>query len=256
MAVAIISDLHSNVEALTEVLKDIRSHGINDIYCLGDLVGYGPNPLEVVELCLDTKVCLLGNHDEGVLKNSYGFNPMARAAVDWTREQLKPGFFSGRKKKTVWSFIHSLPVAYKKEDVLFVHASPRDPIMEYVLRSDCVDLFGRPSDKIVDLFDRIEWLAFVGHTHDPGVITEEGRFIRPAEMDGMKYTLERGRRYIINAGSVGQPRDGDTRACYCIFDGEAVQFRRIEYDYRKTMEKIFAVPQLDRKLGERLALGR
>lgn len=255
MAIALISDLHSNIEALTEVLKDVKAHGLKDIYCLGDLVGYGPNPAEVIEMCFETKICLLGNHDEGVLKSAYGFSPIAKGAVDWTRDQLRPGFFSGARKKRMWTFLRGLPVVFKVDDILFVHASPRDPVMEYILRSDCMDLFGKPSDKIVDIFAKVEWLCFAGHTHDPGVITEDGRFLRPADIEG-KFTFEKGKRYIINVGSVGQPRDGDTRACYAIFDGESVQFRRVEYDYRKTMEKIFTVPRLDRKLGERLAVGK
>lgn len=256
MATAIISDLHSNTEALTEVFKDIKANQCDQIYCLGDLVGYGPNPAEVVEMCFESKICLLGNHDEGVLKNSYGFNPIAKQAIDWTRDQLKPGFLSSGRKKRIWSFLRSLPIVYKVDSVLFVHASPRDPIMEYVLRTDCMDLFGKPSDKIADIFTKVEWLCFAGHTHDPGVIMQDGQFIRPQEMDDGKFKFERSKRYIINVGSVGQPRDGDTRACYAIFDGETIRFRRVEYDYRRTMEKIFAVPQLDRKLGERLALGK
>jgi diadenosine tetraphosphatase ApaH/serine/threonine PP2A family protein phosphatase len=255
MATALISDLHSNTEALTEVFKDIKANHCDQIYCLGDLVGYGPDPIEVVEMCYETRICLLGNHDEGVLKNSYGFNPIARQAIEWTRKQLQPGWLSGSRKKKIWSFLQSLPIVYKVDDILFVHASPRDPVMEYILRTDCVDLFGRASDKIADIFTKIEWLCFAGHTHDPGVITQEGQFIRPQECDSY-YKFERGKRYIINVGSTGQPRDGDTRACYAIFDGESVRFRRVEYDYRKTMEKIFGNPDLDRKLGERLALGK
>lgn len=255
MAVAIISDLHSNIEALTEVLKDIRAHGVSDIYCLGDLVGYGPNPAEVVEHAFEWKMSLLGNHDEGVLKSSYGFNPLARAAVDWTRSRLQPGFVSPAKKKRMWKFLRSLPILYKSDRVLFVHASPRDPVMEYILRSDCVDIFGKPSDKILDVMSRIDWICFVGHTHDPGVITEEGQFLRPVEIDNV-YRFDRNKRYIVNVGSTGQPRDGDTRACYVIWDGETVKFRRIEYDYRKTMDKIFNIPALDKRLGERLAVGK
>jgi diadenosine tetraphosphatase ApaH/serine/threonine PP2A family protein phosphatase len=256
MSVAIISDLHSNIEALTQVLKDIKANNCEHIYCLGDLVGYGPNPAEVVEMCFETKICLLGNHDEGVLKNSYGFNPIARQAIEWTREQLRPRrLFAGARSKKIWNFLRSLPIVYKVDNVLFVHASPRDPVMEYVLRTDCLDLFGRASDKIADIFTRIEWVCFAGHTHDPGIISEEGQFLTPQDMDH-RFTFERNKRYIVNVGSVGQPRDGDTRACYAIFDGETVRFRRVEYDYKATMDKIFAIPQLDKKLGERLSVGK
>lgn len=255
MPIAIISDLHSNLEAVTEVLKDIRSRGVDAVYCLGDIVGYGPEPLEVIELCYDCKLNLLGNHDEGVLKTSYGFNPIAREAIEWTREVLRPGFLSGGRKKRAWSFLRSLPVVYKTGDILFVHASPRDPVMEYVLRADCQDIFGRPSEKIVDIFSKIERLCFAGHTHDPGVIVEDGTFLKPVEFDNV-FRLEPGRRYFVNVGSVGQPRDGDPRACYVIFDGDSVEFRRVEYDFEKTRKKIHEIPRLDRRLGDRLTMGK
>jgi diadenosine tetraphosphatase ApaH/serine/threonine PP2A family protein phosphatase len=256
MSVAIISDLHSNIEALTEVMKDIRANRCDQIYCLGDVVGYGPNPAEVVEACYATKICLLGNHDEGVLRSAYGFSPAALRAIEWTREELRPRrLFATARAKKIWSFLRSLPIVYKVDNVLFVHASPRDPVLEYVLRADCLDPFGKASDKVADIFTRIEWLCFAGHTHDPGVVTEDGQFYTPQDLDH-RTTFERDKRYIVNVGSVGQPRDGDTRACYAIFDGETVRFRRVEYDYKTTMEKIFAVPQLDRKLGDRLAQGK
>src|SRR3990170_6398407 len=98
MAVAVISDLHSNLEALTAVLEDIDEQQIATVYCLGDLVGYGPNPAEGVDRAMSWDAVLMGNHDEAVLKQPYGFNPVARAAVTWTRSQLKPGFFSSGEK--------------------------------------------------------------------------------------------------------------------------------------------------------------
>lgn len=255
MAVALISDLHSNLEALHAVLNDIRSQGVPEIFCLGDLVGYGPNPAEVVEEATEWKVVLMGNHDEAVLKEAYGFNPIARSAVTWTREQLKPGLLSGRKKRNLWTFLTSLPLTHRSGPDLFVHGSPRDPTMEYILRSDCISHGGTVPEKIRDIFTRFERRCFTGHTHDPGVITEEGRFLHPSQAAG-EYRFEAGKKYIVNVGSVGQPRDGDTRACYAIYDGDQVRWRRVEYDYRRTMEKIQENRSLDVRSAERLSHGR
>jgi diadenosine tetraphosphatase ApaH/serine/threonine PP2A family protein phosphatase len=255
MAIALVSDIHSNIEALANVLKDIESQGIKEVYCLGDLVGYGANPAEIVEKCMEWKVCLMGNHDEAVVKEAYGFNPVAKQAVAWTRDQLKPGLLSGRSKRDRWKFLCNLQLTHKIDGALFVHGSPRDPTMEYILRSDCIDLTGGVPEKIKDIFSRFDRACFVGHTHDPGVITEESQFIAPKECD-YAWDLQPGKKYIFNLGSVGQPRDGDTRACYAIYHGDRVTWRRVEYEYKVTMQKIFNTPQLDPRAGERLAHGR
>ena len=255
MAIALISDLHSNKEALTNVLEDIRQQGITEIYCLGDLVGYGPDPAFVVEHAMDWKITLMGNHDEAVLKEAYGFNPVAKAAVTWTRDQLRPGFLSGKGKKARWKFLQNLPLTHPLDGVLLVHGSPRDPTMEYVLRSDCIDLTEGVPEKIRDIFSRFDKVCFVGHTHDPGVITEEAEFIAPKDCN-CEFTVDPEKKYLFNLGSVGQPRDGDTRACYVVWDGKKVVWRRVEYDFKTTMQRIFDTPQLDRRAGERLAHGR
>lgn len=255
MAVALISDLHSNRESLSKVLDDINKQGIKEIFCLGDLVGYGPDPSFVVDTAMNWKFVLMGNHDEAVLKEAYGFNPVARAAVTWTRDQLRPGVFSGKGKKDRWKFLQNLKLTHQIDGALFVHGSPRDPTMEYVLRSDCVDLTGGVPEKIRDIFSRFPRLCFAGHTHDPGVITEEAQFISPKDCNH-EFKFDAGKKYFVNIGSVGQPRDGDTRACYAVYHGDRVVWRRVDYDYKATMQKIFNTPQLDPRAGERLAHGR
>ncbi len=109
MAIALVSDVHSNIEALTAVLKDIKEQGIEEIACLGDLVGYGPNPSEIVETAQEWKFSVMGNHDEAVLKEAYGFNPVAKAAVTWTRDQIKPRFLAGIRKRRTGTFLRTLP---------------------------------------------------------------------------------------------------------------------------------------------------
>lgn len=127
--------------------------------------------------------------------------------------------------------------------------------MEYVLRSDCEDLMGGVPDKIRECFEKMDWVCFNGHTHDPGVITDDGRFHTPTDVN-MEYKLEKGKKALINVGSVGQPRDGDARSCYVTIEEEVVRWRRVEYDWRRTTEKIKAIPDIDPRMGDRLGLGR
>lgn len=255
MATAIISDIHSNIEALTAVLKDIEGRGVKETICLGDLIGYGPNPEEVVERAMAWKIVLMGNHDEAVIKFACGFNPVARAAVTWTREQLEPGFFSGSAKKDRWKFLNNLAMSHKEDGILYVHGSPRDPTMEYIFKSDTLDLTGEVPDKIREIFGMFDHLCFVGHTHEPGIITEESVFLTPREFQNT-YKFEDTRKYIVNVGSVGQPRDGDTRSSYAILDGNTIEYRRVEYDISAVKEKILRNAQLDKRSAERLSLGK
>lgn len=255
---AIISDIHGNLDALNVVLKDIETKGIpNDrILCLGDVVGYGPNPIECVEKAMAWKITLRGNHDEAVINEALGFNPLAREAIDWTRNQLKPGWLAGKAKKARWEFLKNLPLTYNLERALLVHGSPRDPTMEYILRSECEDLLGEVPAKIKDIFSRFEWACFVGHTHDPGIITQESKFHTPKELE-YRYEFMEDQKYIVNVGSIGQPRDGDNRACYVTFDGKKIlNYHRLEYDIAATQSKIRGIPQLDPRIAERLAIGK
>lgn len=262
--IAIVSDIHANIEAFEAVLKDIDQKGIKreEIICLGDVVGYGPNPAECVEIARQFKFVLMGNHDEAMLYNAIGFSEMAKEAIEWTRRQMKPQWFSTSSKKTHWKFIADLPTTRTEQDILYVHGSPREPTTEYILKNDTEMIMGSPSDKLVQIFNMFPRLCFVGHTHEPGVITAEVspagapvyKFITPAEMN-YSFELEDNKKYIINDGSVGQPRDGDNRACYVTIDGKTLNYHRVQYDYTATMNKIFKIPELDRRLGERLATG-
>ena len=245
---AIISDIHSNLEAFEAVLKDIDTQGVDEIYCLGDLVGYGPNPLEVTDLVMKrVKKCLLGNHDHAALIDPEGFNVSAEQAIYWTRDQLESN--SDGKASQRWDFLGELPRQLREDDFLFVHGSPRNPLNEYVFQEDIYD-----AKKMERLFAVIPKYCFQGHTHVPGVFTEAGEFLLPSEIDHV-YTLGAGKA-MINVGAVGQPRDRDSRACYVILEGNVVTYRRVEYDFEKTNAKIEAVFDLDNYLGIRLKGGR
>lgn len=251
--IAIISDLHSNIEALDNVLLDIEQQKIDTILCLGDVVGYGPNPREVIQHCRNFKFCLKGNHEEALLFLALDFHNDAARAIEWTREQLNNPAYSKEENHKLWNFVSELPDMEEWEggDILFVHASPRDHTKEYVRPHDVND-----RQKMREVFQGIRRIAFYGHTHEPGIFTDDIRFFSPNAFLNGKAKLVNGRKYFINVGSVGQPRDRDTRACYVIFDGETVEFRRVEYDYKKTMDKIFNSSGIPRKFGERLALGK
>lgn len=257
--IAIISDIHSNIEAFTVVLEDIRQRNIQTIYCLGDVIGYGPNPVECLEKALQVcNVILMGNHEEAVLSAALAFNPSAKQAVDWTRTKLKPGFFSTflhtSRKSERWDILRSLPLCYAEDKLLFVHASPLDPTMDYVLKADTEDMFGEIPEKIRDIFNQIDQVCFVGHTHMPGIITEDSKWYSP-ENFGLVWEINRNPRIICNVGSVGQPRDRDNRACYVTYTENEIFYHRLAYDFRKTQEKIYKISHLDSRNASRLEYG-
>ncbi len=245
---AIISDIHSNLEAFEAVLEDIDSQGITEIFCLGDLVGYGPNPIECIDIMRKrAAMCLLGNHDQASLFDPEGFNSSAERAIKWTREQLED--FRKPDANERWDFLNELPRMYRDEDFLFVHGSPRNPLNEYVFQDDIYN-----ERKIERLFALVPKYSFQGHTHVPGVFTEDREFFSPEDI-GEKFTLG-SKKAMINVGSVGQPRDRNPKACYVVLEDLTVTFRRVAYPFEKTYEKILLIPKLDNYLGERLRDGK
>ena len=248
---ALISDIHGNLEALQVVMEDIADQNIHRIICLGDIVGYGPNPVECLDLVMSRcETTILGNHDQATLFDPDGFNPVALQAIYWTREQLE---LKGTptQQDLRWEFLGELPRRVDEGELLFVHGSPREPTNEYVFPENVTDI--RMMD---NLFLRLEKFCFQGHTHMPGVFTESGDFITPERCD-YRYKLGP-EKAMVNVGSVGQPRDGDSRSCYVILDEEAqsIEFRRVRYPFEVTREKIYAERDLDNMLGDRLRPGR
>jgi len=248
--IAIVSDIHSNLEALQAVLNDIRKRPVEKILCLGDIVGYGPNPKECIDLARKFDFTILGNHDEAALFVHEGafFNEKARIAIEWTRSILDDP--RDQKLNTDrWSFLGELPRTYTVNGALLVHGSPRKPVKEYIFPETIFTPM-----KLERIFEKVELLCFVGHTHIPGVITQDCQFFSPQTLENTYRYSEK--KAIINFGSVGQPRDGDPRAAYGLIDNDRAVFCRVEYDYRSTMQKIYAISQLDNELADRLAEGR
>lgn len=245
---AILSDIHGNLEALEAVLADVATQQVDEIYCLGDIVGYGPNPRECIDRVMSFNVVVLGNHDQGALFDPEGFSSGAERAIFWTREQLESGDNSAAAIKR-WDFLAELPRAVRQPKQLFVHGSPRNPLNEYVFPEDIYN-----TKKLEKLFGLIDHVSFQGHTHVPGVFTEDFRFYHPSDIN---FRFGFGpRKAMVNVGSVGQPRDNDPRSCYVILSDDSVEFRRIAYPCEKTAEKIYAIPELDNFLGDRLRDGR
>jgi diadenosine tetraphosphatase ApaH/serine/threonine PP2A family protein phosphatase len=245
---ALISDIHSNLEGLEAVLKDIESQGISEIFCLGDVIGYGPNPRECIDRVMQFDLCILGNHDQGALFDPEGFNSGAERAIFWTRDQLEQPTGDPEQNAKRWEFLGERPRLHRDNGFLFVHGSPRNPLNEYVFPEDV-----HHPKKMEKLFSLVERFCFQGHTHVPGVFTQDGRFVRPEEM-GYQFKLGDA-KLMVNVGSVGQPRDGDPRSCYVILEDDRIVYRRVEYPLDKTVEKIYAVPELDNFLGDRLRKG-
>ena len=248
---AILSDIHANLEALTAVLQDIERFQPSAVFCLGDTLGYGPNPLECLDLTRRFNVTLMGNFENAVLNGTDGFGEAAERSVHWTRDELeKPGPDRNRR----FDFLGSRPQTHEETGCLFVHASPRNPLHEYIFPEDIYC-----PRKLTPIFALIRKCCFNGHTHISGVIVEDDspngwRYVCPKEVE-FTYRLD-GRKTLINVGSVGQPRDGDWRACYALLDGHAVRFRRVDYDVNTTIKKIRDMPDLDDFLGDRLGDGQ
>ena len=248
---AIISDLHSNIEALTAVFSRLEREGVDRILCLGDVVGYGPDPERCIDLVVENcELTICGNHDEALMRGAHDFNPVARQVIEYNRRMLKPGFIAGAAKRSRWRFIENLPVSHREDDALLVHGSPRDPVHEYIMKTDVIFI----PDKIRDVFAHFEGLCFVGHTHFPGVFTEDLRFRDPSQLD---YHYEwGGEKAIVNVGSVGQPRDGDPRASCVIVEDGLVRFLRTDYDIAMVQKKIYENPNIPDLCAARLEIGK
>jgi predicted phosphodiesterase len=241
---AILSDAHGNWEALQSVLQDIEYEGADKIVFLGDLVGYGPDPNIVVEeLTAKADINLAGNHDwaaVGRIDITY-FNPYAKIAILMTRKLLT---VSNLKKLTKLKLI----AKDTEERLLFVHSTPREPEKWHYISTleDAEENFSALTERV----------CFIGHSHYPLFIEKNGEGT-PAVKPVHLIKIEQGCQYIINVGSIGQPRDGDPRACYAIYDSSSktVQLKKIFYDVVKVQEKMQALG-LPPFLIDRLAIGR
>lgn len=247
---AVISDIHGNLEALQTVLAHIKDQYVDEIFCLGDVIGYGPKPCQCLDHVMEhCKVALLGNHDQGALFDPEGFNSGAERAIFWTRDQLEQVIGDRDQVDQRWDFLGGLPRIHRDGKWLYVHGSARNPVNEYVFPEDIYN-----QKKMEKLFSLIPQGCFQGHTHVPGVFTESRNFVTPEETNYVYEVADQ--KFMVNVGSVGQPRDGDPRACYVIQEDERITFHRVEYDIDATADLIYGTPDLDNFLGDRIKQGR
>ena len=242
MRIAIISDIHSNLEALNAVLDYTKTEHIDEYICTGDIVGYGANPNECIDIVKElTNRIVAGNHDFGVcnLTDTSYFNNVAKKAIEWTKKEIK---------NENMDFLKSLPLIIEYKNMLFVHSAPSSPARwNYILSMfDAMNEF--------NFFENP--LCFVGHSHQPVIFSinydcEIGTSVENS------ITLNKKKRYIINSGSVGQPRDGNPKASFLIYDTDkkSITISRISYDIKKAQRKIIEVG-LPSFLAERLEIGR
>jgi diadenosine tetraphosphatase ApaH/serine/threonine PP2A family protein phosphatase len=257
MRLAILTDIHANLPALEAVLADVQGAGVDESWCLGDVVGYGAQPDECASLVAERcELCLVGNHDLAVLGelDVSSFSPAAAAAVRWTREVAAPA--------TV-EFLGGLEPADESRVVALYHASPRDPVWEYVLWPDqaaeCIDA-------------QAARIALIGHSHValffvmPGDGDRKGPRGETVELESAARGAQAGGgtrldiskdRWLINPGSVGQPRDGDPRAAWLELDTDSweASFHRVEYEIDRAAEAIEAT-DLPEHLARRLYVGQ
>src|SRR5919205_3252314 len=241
---AVISDIHGNLEALEAVLSDVPD-GIERIYCLGDVIGYGANPNECCDLVREREMPLItGNHDLAVTDLSTDlawFNPVAAAAIEWTREQLT---------EENAHFLRTLSRTMQEGGILFVHGSVRDPDEDIVNAAVARENLAALKKKYPDV-----QVCFFGHTHVKAIApSPNGPITGSGALD-----LTSGGPYLVNPGSVGQPRDGDTFASYVLAenvpDGPQITYHFVEYDVEKAQTKIRAAG-LPNILADRLSHGR
>lgn len=240
MRFAVFGDIHANLEALKAVLADLKAQGCTHHVCLGDIVGYNANPHECVELVRSLECPVVkGNHDEqaSILDDLTGFNPLAEEAINWTRQQL-----TDEDKR----WLRELRLVRQVRDWTIVHATLDSP-------HEWAYVFNQ-LDASASFNYQHTTLCFYGHTHAPRA------YVRDGSVKAVPFSvlpIELGKKYFLNVGSVGQPRDGDWHASYAIYDldEKTVTLRRIEYDIYLAQDKIVAAG-LPQRLADRLALGK
>ncbi len=243
MRIGVVSDVHANLEALEAVLAHLERQGPDLLICLGDFVGYGPDPNPCIDLLAPRlRAAVVGNHDVAAIgaRSIEDFNLFAQEAIVWTQHALT---------EVSRAYLGDLPHRTEVEGLLLVHGSPRQPVDEYIL-----DTRTARASFVAESFR----IALVGHTHQPAVFVEsKHRVSAQGLLPEVPLRLRSTQRYIINVGSVGQPRDGDPRAAYVVLDtkGLAATLFRVPYPVVETQRKM-ETAGLPLPLIERLELGR
>lgn len=256
--IAILSDIHANLEALSVVIEECERLGVTRYLCLGDVIGYGPDPVAVARIARERfDICLMGNHEEALVTKKHRFNPYAAQAIDWTRNQLSGGLSNGitrlfkqQEDSLVDWFAQRRSFVLDKR-MLLVHGSIYDPVHDYVDEPENPIEAQQMIQTLNSDFSGFE-ICFAGHNHTPFLATTVGTIIPHDER--RSYRIPKGHKAYICVGSVGQPRDHDTRASFATLDDETLTFHRLPYDHQRTMAKILDAG-LHKFLAERLGRG-
>lgn len=243
MRYALFADIHSNLEAFLAVREEFEKEKIDEYVCLGDIVGYAANPNECIKLVkqLNPVTIIAGNHDwasVGKADINY-FNPIAKEAILWTQKELT------EENK---DFLQNLPLTKEFDDFLIVHGSLYSPQeWHYIFTLQ---------DARRNFDEQKKRICFIAHSHQPFIISQD-REGKCAGVKGMRVSLRDDYRYLINIGSVGQPRDGNPDACYCLYDTtkKGIEIKRTSYEIKKAQDKIISAG-LPQRLAFRLSLGR
>ncbi|MCF8049837.1 MAG: metallophosphoesterase family protein [Desulfobacterales bacterium] len=227
MKIAVVSDIHGNLDAFESVLRDIDNVGIDRIYCLGDNIGYGPEPVGAIEALQRRKIAsVIGNHELALTHRRYLslFNPTARESLLKTAEMMDDASLH---------YAAGLPASMVKAGARFVHGFPPDSPLIYLFQ-----VSEKQMKKSLETLE--ESICFVGHTHDLDIVSFDGIRIQWDRLTQGPRRLSPDLRYIVNVGSVGQPRDGDNRAKYALWDTEnhSLEIRFVEYDIASVVRKI------------------
>ncbi len=239
--VALLSDIHGNYEALSSVLEKIDSLGISKIFCLGDISGYGPEVSPCIKALRDRDlVCVKGNHDEGTVKRLQNFSKPIQDVLDRIKDTLSEDDIT---------FLNELPYSHKTSWGAFYHGSPKDPLWHGL--EDPMEAF--------EVFRLLDKNCFLGHTHKPILFSCENFRVKvkPVRVEGEEKEIELKKdiRYIINPGSVGQPRDGDPRACFAVLEDNHITWQRVNYDIEAAACKMLKAG-FPKAFSDRLLLGR
>ncbi len=230
MLLAVLSDIHGNLEALQRVLEDMESCAVDEVVCLGDVIGYGPEPEACVQIVRDRNIpTVLGNHEKGVTQRAGRdwFNPVVRETLGKTEAMLS-------EESIDW--IRSLPRFRVEHGHYLVHGFPPQSVTTY--------LFEKENEEVAAILDVMsQEICFIGHTHELALVSRTPSDMQRGEIEPGERILPPGPRYMVNAGSIGQPRDSDNRAKYVLWDNEArrLTVRAVEYDVEATAKAILAL---------------
>ena len=255
---ALIACIHGNLVALEAVLKDIALESVDEIVCLGDMVGFGPDVIECVDLVRERCAwSLRGDHDLRLSNDPENANRALLKSLARERRLLLPLPSSTAELRERWAWLVNLSPRKSEHNALFVHGSPRDPQFEFLLAEDFLLVGVTASIKAEMAFVFDEPVCFCAHTGHPGIVSSGAVWKKPSDLENSRALIKSAEKTIVNVGAVGQPRDGDPRSCYVVWDDveHTITFHRVPYDLVATKKRFDRAPELGAHFFDRLERG-